>query len=390
MSIFVDVCTDSLRKSGEELCGDKVEIVRLDDSVIIVLADGLGSGVKANILASMTSKMLATMLMHGMELEDAVSTVAATLPVCHERKIAYSTFTILQVYPAGIVKLIEFDNPPTVFLREGKYCDPKGRELLLGGKKIRESYIDAQIGDFFVAMSDGAIHAGIGHTLNLGWQWPNIREFLEENVKPEMTCGQVTQLLLGACNDLYMQHPGDDTTVVCVKMRRAVPVSLLIGPPVNPDDDEQVVHDFLSDEGIKIVCGGTTSQIVSRVTGRKLQVDLRYADKNIPPCAHIEGIELTTEGVLTFGGALEIIRQYIKDDRPRYLPCTIDGQDGASKIARILLEQATSICLMVGRAMNPAHQNPGLPLDFGIKLRLVEEMANCLRLLGKKVEVHYY
>ena len=180
MSIFIDVCTSSLFKDGEELCGDKVEIVRLKDSVIVVLADGLGSGVKANILSTMTAKMLATMLTEGMELSDAVSTVVATLPVCKERKIAYSTFTILQLYTNGRVKLIEFDNPAAVYLRGGKYIKPEGREIQISGKKITESYIDGKIDDFIVIMSDGAIHAGIGHTLNLGWQWENIREFLEE------------------------------------------------------------------------------------------------------------------------------------------------------------------------------------------------------------------
>lgn len=390
MSIFIDACTASLIKAGEELCGDKVEIVRLEDSVIVVLADGLGSGVKANILATMTSKMLATMLTEGMELGDAVSTVAATLPVCNERKIAYSTFTILQIDAEGTMRLIEFDNPPAVFLRNGTYQKPEGTELHIGGKTILESRIDGKIGDFMILMSDGAIHAGIGHTLNLGWQWPNIREFLEENVRRDMTCGQVTELLLGACDDLYMQKPGDDTTVVCVKLRQAVPVSLMIGPPVRPEDDERMVHDFLNQEGIHIVCGGTTSQIVSRVTGRKMTVELKYIDPNVPPCAKIEGIDLVTEGVLTFGKALDMIRACLEDDRPRYAPCHIEGDDGASRIARILLEKATSIRLMVGRAMNPAHQNPSLPLDYGIKLRMVDDMARSLKLLGKRVHVDYY
>ncbi len=390
MSVFVDVCTESLIKTGEELCGDKVEIVRLEDSVIVVLADGLGSGVKANILAAMTSKMLATMLTQGMELSDAVSTVAATLPVCKERNIAYSTFTILQAWNDGAMKLVEFDNPPAVLLRGGKYHAPEARTVDIAGKAMTESHIAGQIGDILVLMSDGAIHAGIGHTLNLGWQWDNIRDFLEQRVQTGMTCGEVTELLLGACDDLYMQRPGDDTTVVCVKLRHALPVNLMIGPPVKPEDDARMVDDFLRGEGLHIICGGTTSQIVSRVTGRKMTVDLKYRNPKVPPCAHIDGIDLVTEGVLTFGRALELVRAALEDDRPRYAPCKIEGEDGASRIARILLEQATSIRLMVGRAMNPAHQNPDLPLDYGIKLRMVDDMARALRLLGKRVQVEYY
>ena len=390
MSIYVDVCTDSLFKYGEELCGDKVEIRRLSDSVLVVLADGLGSGVKANILATMTSKMLATMLTQGMEVTDAVQTVAETLPVCKVRGVAYSTFTVFQAYADGRVKLIEFDNPPVVMLREGRFVEPQGQVLDIQGKKVKLSELSGQVGDMFVLMSDGAVHAGIGHTLNLGWQWPNIRDFLEENWRAGVTPGEMTRDLLGACDDLYMQRAGDDTTVACVKLRRSQPVDLLIGPPVNPEDDERMVASFLSGEGVKVICGGTTSQIVSRVTGRPLSVDLTYYSKDVPPMAKIEGIDLVCEGVLTFGNALEHIKAYLAEDKGRFLPCPIQGPDGGCRIARILLEQATSVRLIVGRAMNPAHQNPGLPLNFGIKLRLVEEMRDALERLGRTVVVEQY
>lgn len=390
MGIYVDVCSNSLFKHGEELCGDMVEVRRLADSTLVVLADGLGSGVKANILATMTSKMLATMLTEGMELTDAVSTLAETLPVCKVRGVAYSTFTVLQVFSDGTVKLIEFDNPPVVFLRNGKYFNPEGEILDIQGKRVKVSTFPGQIGDMAALMSDGAVHAGIGHTLNLGWQWENIRDFLQDTYRDGMTAGEMTSSLLGACADLYMNKAGDDTTVACVKLRRAQPVDILIGPPVNPEDDEMVVNRFIDGDGIKIICGGTTSQIVSRVTGRPLQVDLKYFSKDVPPMATIPGIDLVCEGVLTFGNALEHIKAYLEKDGGRNLPCELEGEDGGSRIAKVLLEQATSVRMIVGRAMNPAHQNPNLPLNFGIKLRLVEEMQTALLKLGKKVTVEQY
>ncbi|MGB4661284.1 MAG: serine/threonine-protein phosphatase, partial [Mobilitalea sp.] len=99
---MINLCTDvgylSINKYGEQLCGDHVDIVEEDEnSLVMVLADGLGSGVKANILSTLTSKIISTMLANHMTIEDCVTTVASTLPVCEKRGIAYSTFTIIHV-----------------------------------------------------------------------------------------------------------------------------------------------------------------------------------------------------------------------------------------------------------------------------------------------------
>ncbi len=91
----------SLFKKGEELCGDMVEKIYHDDAYTLVLADGLGSGVKANVLSTLTSKIIGTMMADGQPIEDCVATIVETLPVCSVRQVAYSTFTILQVRRNG-------------------------------------------------------------------------------------------------------------------------------------------------------------------------------------------------------------------------------------------------------------------------------------------------
>ncbi|MBZ4645167.1 MAG: hypothetical protein PWR27_522 [Petroclostridium sp.] len=390
MSLFIEASFESLNKYNEELCGDKVEIIRNRDSVIAVLADGLGSGVKANILATLTSKIIGTMLVYGASIEEAVETIASTLPECRERGIAYSTFSILQIFNSGDAYLVEFDNPSVLLLKKGNFADIQRQIRTIKGKIIKESRFRVVPDDLFVMISDGVIHAGIGGTLNLGWQWENVKEYIQRVYKPDTTAKNLAKLLLSVCDNLYMQKPGDDTTVVAVKIRNPMTVSVMVGPPVDRQQDRYVVDRFIAQEGKKVVCGGTTSQIVSRELGKEIITNFNYFNPSIPPAAEIEGIDLTTEGVLTLGKTLDYLKKYCSSESTMQDILKLNQKDGASQLAKLLLEQATKVNFFVGRAMNPAHQNPGLPLNLSIKLKLVDEMAECLRGLGKEVNVEYY
>jgi hypothetical protein len=388
MSLYFETSCESLNKYNEELCGDKVEIIKNDRETIIVLSDGLGSGVKANILASLTSKIVVSMLKEGADIVDVVETIASTLPICNERLVAYSTFTILRMFDNGDAYIAEYDNPDIVILRNGKPLRLDKTETVIAGKTIKESTLRLQPDDICVVFSDGAVHAGVGKLLNLGWQHANIVEFLERSYKKDISAYAVQKLLLTACDSLYMHTPGDDTTVVVCKLRTPVVAHVMVGPPVNKEDDEAVVNELLRAEGKKIVCGGTTSQIVSRLSGRSLEVSLNYISPDVPPIAKIEGIDLVTEGIITLGKALEHIKCY-QDGQVGRENAFNYRKDGASRLAQMLIEQCTGAEFVVGRALNPAHQNTGLPINLSLKLRLVTEIARYLRMLQKQVTVRY-
>ncbi|ERI94475.1 stage II sporulation protein E [Clostridiales bacterium oral taxon 876 str. F0540] len=390
MSLFVDVDYASINKYKEELCGDKVEIIRNENSVIIVLADGLGSGVKANILSTLTSKIIGTMLSMGSTIEEAVETIASTLPVCKVRDLAYSTFSILQIYENGEAYLVEFDNPSAIRLKKGRHVVIDKEEREIEGKLIKESRFLMSPDDVIILITDGAIHAGVGEFLNLGWQWENVKEYAERIYKKDMSVKNISNTLLSACDSLYAGKAGDDTTVVAVKLRNAQPVNVLIGPPSDKNMDSYVVDRFISQQGKKVICGGTTAQIVSKVTGKEIATSFNYIDPSIPPTAKIEGIDLTTEGVLTMYKALEYAKKYLSSENVIQDFSDINKEDGASKLAKLLLEDSTEVSFLVGRAINPAHQNPDFPLNLGMKLKLVNDMENCLKQLGKKVFVEYF
>lgn len=389
--LFVDIAWESLNHYGEELCGDKVEIVRGDDYVLAVLADGLGSGVKANILSTMTSKIISTMFSGGGTLADVVDTMAETLPVCAERGVAYSTFTIVRIADNGEIYIVEFDNPDLVYFHANKAVRLEREEREMGGKRIFVSRFKGEPGDMIVMFSDGVVHAGVGRLLDLGWLYESVVDFLKENITPEISPLMLTRKLLSAVNTLYMDQPGDDSTVCSLRLKPSRPATVMVGPPVNKEMDEVVVGKLMHAEGLRVVCGGSTSQIVSRVTGRPLDVSIDYENPAIPPTAKIPGIDLVTEGVLTIGKTLDIIRALLEQNDPASLDTyTLNKKDGATLLAKVLLEDSTEIHFLVGRALNPAHQNPGMPVSLGLKLNLIKDLAAVLESEGKHVSVEYF
>ena len=392
MGVTVDVAYKSLNKFTEILCGDRVEILKTGDSDIMILADGMGSGVKANILSTLTSKILGTMFLNGATLEECVDTIVETLPVCQVRQVAYSTFSILQVYHNGDAYLVEFDNPGCIFIRDGRLMPIPQNLREIDGKKINEFRFQVKKGDALILMSDGTIHAGVGQLLNFGWLWDDIAAYAVKEYGKTISAVRLASSICQACDELYMFRPGDDTTVACMRIIDSKPVHMMTGPAQNPEDDERMVADFMSDPAAKtIVCGGTSSTIVSRVLKKPLDVSLDYVDPDIPPIAYMDGIDLVTEGVLTLNRVIRLLRRYVKKESVvEDFFEELDKPNGASMVAKMIIEDCTEIHLYVGKAVNSAYQNPGIPFDLGIRQNMVDQLKAVLEDLGKPVTVTYY
>ena len=388
-NLCADIGWKSINHEGEQLCGDHVDIVNQgEDSQVIVLADGLGSGVKASILSTLTSKIISTMMAEGLKLEDCVSTIAATLPICSVRGVAYSTFTILHIVENRFVEIIQYDNPKVIFLRNFEVYNYPTTELNIDGKKVLKSVISLQEDDCMVAMSDGCPHAGIGLAFNFGWKLEDIADFMQAMVAAGYNAKTLATMLVDQCDKEYGHHPGDDATACVVKVRKRDPMNILFGPPRNRDDCDRMMSLFFSKEGKHIICGGTTSSIAAKYLGKTVKASLNFERGDVPPIAEIEGVDLVTEGVITINKVIE----YAKDalDKNELYEKWSFQRDGASLICRLLFEEATDINFYVGRAVNPAHQNPDLPITFNIKMNLVEELSECLKKMGKRIKVSYF
>ena len=388
-----DLCADigyrSINHAGEQLCGDHVDVVEQgENSTVIVLADGLGSGVKASILSTLTAKIISTMMAAQLSLEDCVETIAKTLPICSVRGVAYSTFTIMHLVDNREMELIQYDNPQVIVLRYGKNYEYPRTEMNIDGKKIFKSQIKLYEDDIFIAMSDGCPHAGIGTAYNFGWKREDIIAYMEAVSAAGYTAKTLSTILIDEVDKLYGKKPGDDATACVVKVRRRVPMNILFGPPANRDDANRMMSLFFSKEGKHIICGGTTSSIAAKYLGKTVKTSLQFVRSDIPPIAEIEGVDLVTEGVITVNRVVEYAKDAVGENK-LYEKWSF-GHDGASLICRLLFEEATDINFYVGRAVNPAHQNPDLPINFNIKMNLVEELSACLVKMGKRIKVSYF
>lgn len=386
---YIDVANFSLNKFGEELCGDNVEIVHTNDGLIIVMSDGLGSGVKANILATLTSKIAVTMLKEGATIEETIDTITNTLPECQVRKLAYSTFTIIKVSDNGEVYMVEYDNPPVFFFRNNRQCDLTKKSRCINNKTIYESRFFITENDTLSVVSDGAVHAGVGQLLNLGWQWEHINDFLKNLITKEKTSENICRHLIEVCKNLYDDKPGDDTTVITLKVKKAEYIDIFTGPPKSIDDDDKMIDVLNKCKGKRILCGGTTANIVSKAFHKSITIDLENYNEEVPPMGYLDGIDLVTEGLLTLNKTKEILLNYLNQKKAKKIPSVVEGNDGASRLSKMLIEDGTHIHIWVGQAVNPAHQNPLFPSEFNLKISVVKELVKILDEMGKVTEISY-
>jgi len=382
---FLDIYGCSLNKKGEELCGDKIKYLKTDKQVIAVLSDGLGSGVKANILATLTTEILLTMLEAEVPLEEVIKTVIATLPICQVRKIAYSTFTIIRVdCVTNHFTVINFDNPNFLYFKRGKAIALSTRTEEILGRKIIIAEGDLERDDFLGAISDGVLYAGMGIALNFGWGLNSIIEHIEGVlIRKTHTARTIVQDVIEKTYSLYQGEIGDDATFMGIYIRRRNPLIIFTGPPLEKESDRTHVEQLLNFDGRKVICGGTTGNIVANYLNETVEMDLSTMRKELPPIGMLSCIDLVTEGILTLSKATE----YIKSCRCDLSRLKADN-NGAYLLAREIL-QADSIVFLVGQRINEFYQNPLLPKNISIRRSLIEDLVQFLRSHQREVEIEY-
>jgi hypothetical protein len=390
MKQLVEYAWESLNKDGEELCGDCVKVIATPTSFNVVLSDGLGSGVKANILATLTAQIAGSMFQQEAGIGEVMETLIETLPECRVRKLAYATFAMLRVWHGRDAYLVEYDSPPLILVRDGQVQKLPIVEKVVHGRQVRETHFELQDGDYMTLVSDGYEHAGVSPLNPLGWGWENIATSVRRWTQTGCDAYELVAALTKTCRKLYNGQPGDDATAVGMRVRQATRVTILTGPPSDNALDKMAVSRLVNAEGQKVVCGGTTAQIVARVLGKELKVEVAHAQHRgasvshkheAPSMGKIEGIDLVTEGILTLGQTIGLLE---KASSIHDLP---PGNDGASRLAHILL-QCDEIHLLVGAATNP-NQIADLVRGESLRQVYVKQLVRELERHTKTVTIEY-
>lgn len=390
MNIYVDFGFWSVNHAGEEVCGDRVETKRTEDRFIGVLADGMGSGVKANILSTMGSTILSTMLMGGESVESAVDAVIRTLPVCSERGLNYCTFSVVTIDQNGEARLTEFDNPQAWIIRNKQIVQPERENRTVEGKKIWESSLPLVEGDVIVVTSDGAVNAGRDNHFSFDWTWDSVAKWLAERAHTYSSALRLAADLVGAVDSLYGGKPTDDVTAMVIRIPYLQTVNIMYGPPEYKEDDAFMVREFMDADGYKIICGGTTSNIVARVLDTPVETLPETAADGVPPISFMADVDLVTEGVLTVTRAGDIMERYFHAGYNDADFLELDAQNGAAFLAKQLVEDCTTLRVFIGRAKNPAYEGKDVPLDLDMKLKAIERICELMRSHGRTVEEYYY
>lgn len=383
--VYYDTHAVSLNRHGEELCGDQVKILRLPDKIILVLSDGLGSGVKANILARLTSEILITMFRERVPLHDVLETVFATLPTCKVRLIAYAAFIVVEIDLAtGRFRVVNFDCPPPFWLHAGKLVPLEPRAELILGRTIQHSEGTLQLGDFLGVISDGVMYAGMGTMMNFGWGRAQIGAYLEHLAKGRPgTSERMVRKLMEQTSSLYRGEPGDDATMAGIFLRLPNRLMLFTGPPVDQQRDGECVNRLLDFDGRKVVCGGTTGNIVAEHLGEVIKLDCSTLRADVPPISSLPDIDLMTEGVLTLAQTLRLLQR--SGGALDRVPL---DRNGAALLARELL-RADEIFILAGEQVNPYYHNPLLPRNISIRHHLIEQLVETLTVSQKNVTLEW-
>ncbi len=377
-NFYIEVHCQQINHEGERICGDVFLSARVkeENRTVVVLSDGMGHGVKANVLATLTATMALNFTKEHKDFRKIAEIIMNTLPVCSERKISYSTFSIIDIENDGQTRILEYDNPQCTIVRDSKIFDPTWTCLILDspkhkGKELRLCSFFPKKEDRIIIYSDGVAQSGLGSKYPFGWSVENIAPYALTLIKQEkiISAQQLASKIvnMAAINDNY--HSKDDTSCAVIYFREPRKLLICTGPPYETEKDVElgkIVGEF---QGKKIVCGGTTSDIISKQLKRPIQDSFEFDDPDLPPISYMDGIDLITEGILTLSKAADILSKYTNSYKL--------GKGPADQIVK-LIKESDEIHFIIGTRINIAHQDPNLPVELEIRRTVVKRIAKFL------------
>lgn len=388
---YIEVAGEHRNHGEERICGDVFlsRKVKEENRTIVVLSDGMGHGIKANVLATLTSTMALNFTIEHKDVVTIAEIIMNTLPECSERHMSYSTFTIIDIEHDGKVSILEYDNPQCLLFRNGKPYAPEWKSITMdteknAGKEIHTCEFFPVLEDRIIFCSDGITQSGLGtDKYPLGWGRDNLETYAAKLLQNTKTIS--ARKLAGKIVNIAFKNDGysskDDTTCASIYFRNPRKLLLITGPPYEEENDVKLADEVRAFKGKKIICGATTADIIARETGVEIEDSLNFDDPDLPPVSHMEGIDLVTEGILTITKVTSLLKQYSPSYTPKNGP--------ADRIIR-LVRESDEIHIIIGTRINIAHQDPNLPIELEIRRTVVKRMAKLLEeKFLKEVSIKY-
>ena len=384
--MFIDIDVAQEKKYNQNTFGDYFASKRFPDSgrLLAVLSDGLGSGVKANILACMTSTMLLKFMEEGTSIKKACETVMNSLPVCQVRKISYSTFSAIDCNENGTAKIVEEGNPQFLWIRNGEVLEPEFEVLTskeFPNRHMHIYHLKMQTNDRLIFCSDGVTQAALGtKNLRLGLRREGLIEIVKKELEkePDISSSNLAKRIIKqAILTELDRKPKDDISAVCVYYREPRNAVVFTGPPYHQSKDKFYAQALIDFNGKKAISGGTTANLVSRELNIPIKTNINLNIGKLPAISYMEGIDLVTEGILTLTKACE------------YLETGEVNHDAAGDLVKFMLD-TDCITFMVGAKLNQAHYDPNLPIEIEIRKNVIKKISDILEnKYYKKVTIQY-
>jgi hypothetical protein len=401
LDTFVEVDHFQICKNGQVAAGDVFlsELSNGGKRIVTTLSDGLGSGIRANVLASLTAKMIVKFILSGIQLRRAAEIIVNSLPVSSESGLSYATFTLLDIKSGFHVHIVEYDNPPYLIIRDGRALSAEKKETIFHRKNkntgpekeaFHYSYHSALPGDRIVFFTDGVTQAGIGGAaFPSGWGNANVEAFVLQTVlnSPDISARDLAQ---GVAREALHVEGGvahDDISCGVIYFRKPRDMLVITGPPFHAEYDKELARSFAAFHGTRIISGGTTEAIIARELGHRVRVNETGYDGSAPQAAFSEGADLVTEGILTLGECVELLEKGNFSRREDFKP----GKKSppAEKIVNHFLN-SDRIAFVVGTKINEAHHDPTFPVELEIRRNVIKKIETLLKeRYMKDVSVRY-
>lgn len=386
--MFIDIDCSQMKKYGQNAYGDYFVSKRYPDEarLIAVLSDGLGSGIKANILSCMTATMLLRFIENQqIPIHKAAEIIMNSLPVCKVRRISYSTFSGIDVNDDGFAKIVEEGNPQFLWVRDNEILEPEFETIqskTFKNRKLKIYKIQLRLGDRLIFCSDGVTQSGLGGgRLKLGLRRDGLIVLVKDKLAehPDISSSELSQYIVSQARNIETDRkPKDDISACVLYFREPREALVFTGPPYHQQKDKEYAELFANFKGKKAIAGGTTANLISRELNRPITMDTTISIGKLPACSYMDGVDLVTEGILTLTKTLEYLENGIQD---------IDN--AAGKLVKFLLD-SDCINFMVGAKLNQAHYDPALPIEIEIRKNIIKKMANVLQdKYFKKVTIQY-